>query len=148
MSGMMNYLLVIVLTLCPFCCVTSSSHDRINAFEPYFLQIIDGDIEFLTTHCRSSNDDFGNKTMTIHSSFSWKFRRNIGETTRFVCMFWWKTADGLIYKETEFDVFNQQIGDECGKNLFRTNRCFWSVTQSGFYFAKGQPSNWMFKHSW
>ena len=115
----------------------------------YRLEIIISEIEYLVAHCHSNDNDFGKQNLTINTSIYWKFRRNFFETSRFYCKFWWKTSDDLIYKETEFEVFNNHIADdECGNKLTKMNRCFWSVTQVGFYFAKGSPSSWMLKYPW
>ena len=147
MGDTVKYVFLIMLILYPFSVVRTSNQDTINAFEPYKLEIIDFEINSLVAHCRSKNNDFGAKILIINDEIHWEFRRDIGETTTFYCKFAWMTGD-KIFKETEFEVFNSHIADECGNKLTKTNKCFWSVSQVGFSFAKDSPSNWVLKQRW
>ncbi|CAH1422996.1 unnamed protein product [Lactuca virosa] len=112
------------------------------------MHIIDSEIQNLIVHVLSKDNDLGNYTMTINDEFHWDFRRNFGETTEFSGHFYWMTSDNQIYQEVEFSVFNNHIADECGNKLLKTNKCFWLVKSDGFYFAKGSPSDLMFKYTW
>ncbi|KAI3780503.1 hypothetical protein L2E82_10484 [Cichorium intybus] len=143
----MKQFFLIVLMLCVISFVSSSNSGEINILEPYTVHIIDWEIANLIVHVQSKDNDLGNHTMTIHDAFHWKFRRNFGETTEFIGNFYWMTLDNQVYQEVDFQVFNNDIADECGNKLSE-NHCYWFVTTVGFYFAKGSPSGWVLKYTW
>ncbi|KAJ0454041.1 putative plant self-incompatibility S1 [Helianthus annuus] len=136
-----NFLFLLVLTSYYVYFVTAS-------FETYNMEVIDGKIEHLTFHISSKDTDFGNKTMTTNGTFRWSFRRNIGETTSFRGEFFWMNADGTPLQEVDFTIFNNDVAAECGQDIRVDHNCFWLVTDTGFYFSKDTPGNWVFKYKW
>nr|XP_043626147.1 S-protein homolog 2-like [Erigeron canadensis] len=125
-----------------------NSFRPITSFEPYTVQVIDSRVDQLVVHVFSADDDLGNKTLGINDAFHWNFRMNSPETTSYKGEFFWMNPDGTPLKEVDFIVFDKNVAVECGQNIFKTNRCFWNVTDAGFYFAKDDPSNWKLKYSW
>ncbi|MFS7970325.1 putative plant self-incompatibility S1 [Helianthus anomalus] len=136
-----NFLFLLVLASYHIYFVTSS-------FETYTVEVIDGKIEHLMFHIASKDTDFGNKTMTINGTFRWKFRRNFDESTLYRGEFFWMNADGTPLQEVDFNIFNKDVARECGQSILVDHKCFWLVTDTGFYFAKDTPGNWVFKYKW
>lgn len=134
-------LLVLFVTLYHVYFVTAS-------LELYTMQVIDGNIKNLVAHISSNNKDFGNKSMTIHDAFHWSFRRDIDEMTRFRGEFLWMNPDNTVYRRANFHVFDNDVAVDCGESRLKDNKCFWLVTNTGFYFAKGKPAGWVLMFNW
>ncbi|KAJ0053101.1 hypothetical protein Pint_01603 [Pistacia integerrima] len=69
--------------------------------------------------CQSKDDDLGEHNLTAGAEFSWKFKNNFFERTRFWC-----------YKHADFDVF------WCSDDLYyRCNykNCTWIPKDDGIY---------------
>lgn len=83
---------------------------------------------------------------------TWKFRDDFFSDNNYNCWFAWfpKGASGL--KQASFSVFDVPIRNLCGTNLFKMNRCYWSITQKGFYFyydnEASSDDNGSLMHSW
>ncbi|KAL8258770.1 hypothetical protein R6Q59_026723 [Mikania micrantha] len=134
-----NFLLVLLLTLYHVYFVAAG-------LEPYTINVIDGKINHLVAHISSNDKDFGNKSMTIHDTFKWNFRRDVGEMIRFRGEFFWMNPDNTVYKEANFHVFDNDVAVDCGESRLKVNKCSWLVTDTGFYFAKG--IRWVFIYNW
>lgn len=136
-----NFLFVLLLAFYHVYFVTAG-------LEPYAIHVIDGKINNLVAHISSNDNDFGNKSMTIHNTFHWSFRRDVDETIRFRGEFFWMNPDNTVFKEANFHVFDNDVAVDCGESRLKVNKCFWLVTDTGFYFAKGIPFGWVFMYNW
>ncbi|XP_076886058.1 uncharacterized protein LOC143535797 [Bidens hawaiensis] len=141
MSHTTYFLFVSVLTLSHVYFVTSS-------FDPYWIQVIDGNIEHLAAHVYSTEDDLGNKTMTVKDAFHWNFRMNLRETTKFVGEFLWLDDDNTVLRKATFNVFDHAVARECGRSIIKQHKCFWLVTTNGFFFSKDNPISWVSTYNW
>nr|KAJ0218245.1 hypothetical protein LSAT_V11C300152740 [Lactuca sativa] len=113
--------------------------------EPYRITITNGNLPELVVGC----DDQG----TPGEQLSWKFRMNFWDTTSYNCRFYWfaNNTNDIRY-QVEVPVFNKDIIRLCGSDLFHMNRCYWYVTQTGFYYSNSNdpfPSdNWKIMKLW
>lgn len=126
------------------------NRNRNGFLDLYTVFIMDGEIDNLKVHCKSGDDDIGDKSLVVPQYFHWTFRMNIVGTTRFYCDFRWMTGNDTVLKEKTFDVFNMRIMFMCGER-FDVNNCYWLVRQDGFYFAnddKPFPDGWQFMFNW
>ncbi|CAA0816559.1 Plant self-incompatibility protein S1 family [Striga hermonthica] len=74
----------------------------------------------ITIHCYSSDDDLGTHQLTYGANFSWHFRTNLFDTTKFYCDFNTKYGSG------KYGVFTWKLSvDYCG------NFCIWIVVKVG-----------------
>ena len=87
---------------------------------------MDGEIDNLKAHCKSGDDDIGEKSLTVPQYFHWTFRMNIIGSTRFDCNFRWMADENTVLKDKTFDVFNIRIMYRCGER-FDVNNCYWLV---------------------
>ncbi|KAL3500519.1 hypothetical protein ACH5RR_039612 [Cinchona calisaya] len=79
---------------------------------------------------KSKDNDLGMHQLRIKDDFQWKFRMDIFESTVFKCEFRWDP------KNTSFAVFDSDLAYHgCGRKITKTNICYWSVKEDGFYFA-------------
>ncbi|MFS7962395.1 putative plant self-incompatibility S1 [Helianthus anomalus] len=123
-----------------------------KAISPYRITITNRDIPEVVVGC----DDLGGDTLSPGNSFSWRFRMNLLSTNQYNCRFYWlddKTHE--IQNYNTFTVFNEDFTqpDLCGIDIFfRTTRCYWYVTQNGFYFSKNNgsfpSSEWRMMYGW
>ncbi|KAM0020491.1 putative plant self-incompatibility S1 [Helianthus debilis subsp. tardiflorus] len=100
-------------------------------------------------HPQSADDDLGNRTVASRAYTHWSFCLNILLKTRYYAHFYWNS------KTAFFDVYNYGLGESyCtnGKEFTREQRCYWMVTEDGFYvtrhpeqFPEGGPTK---LHDW
>ncbi|PWA37856.1 plant self-incompatibility protein S1 family [Artemisia annua] len=124
--------------------------DRTKLKNLYTVFVMDGEIDNLKAHCRSGDDDIGEKSLTVPQYFHWTFRMNIIGSTRFICNFRWMADENTVLKDKTFDVFNIRIMYRCGER-FDVNNCYWLVRKDGFYFAKDDkpfPDGWQLLFNW
>ncbi|MFS7995402.1 putative plant self-incompatibility S1 [Helianthus anomalus] len=123
-----------------------------KAFNPYRIFITNRDVPKVVVGC----DDLGANTLTPGNSMTWRFRMNFESSNAYGCRFYWldDTTLGLRSYST-FTVFDESftMPDLCGHNaLLFTVRCYWLVTQDGFYFSNNNasfPSNqWQMMYGW
>ncbi|XAR48894.1 hypothetical protein NMG60_11031874, partial [Bertholletia excelsa] len=84
----------------------------------------------LKIHCRSKDNDLGERALNKDQEFSWKFKTNIFGTTLYWCNFTWGA------KFTSFDVFNKTVKPGCQDNIGIKMHCYWEVRSDGFYFSR------------
>ena len=117
----------------------------------YAVYITDGDVDNLMAHCKSGDDDLGDKKLTPNQYFHWMFRQNIILTTTFTCTYRWMVPDGTELKSVTFNAFDLEISILCGDE-YSINRCYWLVRKDGFYFSRDDqkpfPDGWKLMHTW
>ncbi|MFS7995420.1 putative plant self-incompatibility S1 [Helianthus anomalus] len=118
-------------------------------FEPYRITINNNNVPKVVVGC----DDIGGDILAPGNSISWKFRMTWYDTNQYNCRFYWlddKTLQILNYNT--FSVFDKSfMKDElCGYNAFAMSRCYWYITQDGFYFANDSYpwKDWQMMHGW
>lgn len=103
----------------------------------------------LTCHCQSKDTDFGYHFLLVDEEFKWKFHANLIGKTLYFCHFYWGNLDKSV------DVFNDNkrfpICDD--DNYFRVGKCYWLVTDDGFYSCKykcrsNHPADWNVVYYW
>ena len=124
---------------------------RINFWNVYEVYITDGDVDNLMAHCKSGDDDLGDKELTPNQYFHWRFRQNIFLTTVFFCTFRWMASDDTELKSITFNVFDVDMPIRCGDS-YSINNCYWLVRTYGFYFSmddkRAFPDGWTLLHVW
>ncbi|KAL0366606.1 UNVERIFIED_CONTAM: hypothetical protein Sradi_3550700 [Sesamum radiatum] len=75
--------------------------------------------ENITIHCYSSEDDLGIHTLPYAANFTWHFRVNIGETTKFYCDLMTRHGSG------NYAVFDLRLEDQCD------DYCLWLIQVYG-----------------
>ncbi|MFS7925831.1 putative plant self-incompatibility S1 [Helianthus anomalus] len=117
-----------------------------KVFEPFRITITNKDVPNVMMRC----DDLGGEVLKPGDSTSWKFRMNFFDSNRYGCRFFWVEGSN-IRKFSEFNAFDDEIHDLCMNGL-SMNRCYWYVSQNGFYYSNYNvsfPSSlWSLKHEW
>lgn len=103
-----------------FCSLVITTSDAIY-FREKVTVIIQGDIkdETIVAHCYSSDDDLGTHTLSSGQQFSFKFRVNLFQTTKFFCDFYTSHGSGT------YGVFTKAQERHCH------GYCVWYVKQDG-----------------
>lgn len=106
--------------------------------EPYRIYISNQNIEDdIMYQCNAP----GQTILHPGEIVTWKFRENLLSDNKYNCWFAWIPNTGGL-KHASFNVFDLHIRELCGTNLFRMNRCYWSITPSGFYFSYDNGTFW------
>lgn len=90
----------------------------------------------LTVHCKSKDDDLGQKGVAFQHSYQWHFKSNFAGTTRFYCYMWWQNVYG------SFDVYRASRDDE------RCATCLWKITTFGAFSHNEETSGWDLIYVW
>ncbi|KAM1358879.1 hypothetical protein PS1_046272 [Malus domestica] len=78
-----------------------------------------GENSTLTVHCKSKNDDIGEKVLALHDWFEFSFRPNVWDSTLYYCSFAWPNN----FKW--FDIYiDKRDRDDC-------RLCYYSVVPNG-----------------
>ncbi|KAJ0538546.1 putative plant self-incompatibility S1 [Helianthus annuus] len=129
----------------------ADSHKFLYIMDPFVVHITNAEIDNLMVHCKSNDDDLGDKNLIFEESFEFHFRQNFLFTTEFFCTFRSVTpyADRVI-KSTTVIVFDAYISARlCGDGDPRN--CYWSVRDDGFYVSKDNktfPDGWIQRGRW
>lgn len=117
-----------------------------SRYNVYITNNLPNDTNPLTLHCKSKDDDLGQRVLHKNEEFSFSFRRKIIiESTLYFCHFWWEQKDKSI------DVFNNHIAEkDCGRVNPDLMECYWKVQEDGFYFGAHRypPPEYWKKESW
>ncbi|KAI3925810.1 hypothetical protein MKX01_003369 [Papaver californicum] len=87
----------------------------------------------LTMHCKSADDDLGERTLAFETHWDWSFYVNFWETTLYWCNFWWD--DNGQPRQEGYQVFKVK-GDlnRCG------GTCNYYIRSDGIYgVTVGEP---------
>lgn len=122
-------------------------------FEPYRIFITNRDIETMIVQCQPGDDGSGPELLKPGDIMTWRFRRNLFDTNRYDCNFYWLKEGNQAMKSITLAVFNNRIAGMCGRNLFSMNRCYWIVTKYGFYLSKHNQTfpnlyDWQVMYVW
>ncbi|KAL7590299.1 hypothetical protein Lser_V15G36145 [Lactuca serriola] len=127
------------------------NRNRSNYLDLYAVYITDSEVDNLMVHCKSKDDDLGDKKLTPNQYFHWMFRQNFMLTTIFYCIFRWMTPDSKELKNATFNAFDIEVSILCGDE-YSINRCYWLVRKDGFYFSRDDnkpfPDGWKLMHTW
>ncbi|CDY22773.1 hypothetical protein IGI04_030874 [Brassica rapa subsp. trilocularis] len=101
-----------------------STNDVFNPFGKITVEIINdiGGTVSLPFHCKSKNDDFGDRSLQPGGSWSFSFKRQFFGRTLFFCSF--AFPNGIYY----FDIFRDHrdtAGDDWCQN------CVWKIRPTG-----------------
>ncbi|KAK4730594.1 hypothetical protein R3W88_023582 [Solanum pinnatisectum] len=99
-----------------------------NSVEVHIINALPPNSKPLALHCKSGDDDLGNKTIPMHDEFDIYFNEKLFGGTLFFCHFWWNS------KTIVFDVYNNHVSKNCGVKDIVTDECYWRVQEDGFYF--------------
>lgn len=121
MSIHKSCILLLVISICLSNGLTQVSD---AFFEKYFVNIINGfNDATIGAHCRSKNDDLGNKFIPVGGEFEWSFRNNFFGTTLFFCHIWWKEGH-ITYRAYWHD-------DKFERTLCGDGHCRWKADPQG-----------------
>ncbi|KAK8614897.1 hypothetical protein V6N13_068686 [Hibiscus sabdariffa] len=117
---------------------------RPNAlYTTWHVHVVNGlsNNKILLVHCKSADDDLGERHLTVGSESQWHFKQNIIGST----LFWCYVASESDHIFAKFNVFWED------RDLFyRCNgdNCIWIAKDDGIYL-KNIPDNIdEFKHHW
>ncbi|WMV44317.1 hypothetical protein MTR67_037702 [Solanum verrucosum] len=119
-----------------------------NNVEVHIINALPPNSKPLALHCKSGDDDLGNKTISTHDEFDIYFNEKLFGGTLFFCHFWWNS------KNIVFDVYNNHVSKSSEKDCGRLNpdlmECYWKVQEDGFYFGAHRypPPEYWKKESW
>lgn len=140
---------LLVLTWVDHVISNFDSQKKFFMLDPFDVHITDGEVDNLMVHCKSLDDDLGDKNLAPNQFFHWRFRQNFLFTTVFTCTFRSMTSDNQELKTLTFDVFDLMISTKCSADDPRN--CYWLVRNDGFYFSKENkpfPDGWDLKRKW
>ncbi|KAK1418783.1 hypothetical protein QVD17_27930 [Tagetes erecta] len=133
----------------PHCIRLEATPPSSKPFVPYRVTITNRDVPKVAVGC----DDLGGDVLEPGKFISWRFHMNFVDSNEYNCRFYWldeKTLDIRYY--SAFTVFDVKFEEHCGRDLLVTTRCYWYVTQGGFFFSDSNvtfPSvSWEKVHDW
>ncbi|KAL4324492.1 hypothetical protein GQ457_11G020060 [Hibiscus cannabinus] len=101
---------------------------------------LENNVPTLLLHCRSKDDDLGERAMYVGDDYKWDAKINVRHTTLFSCNAQWTKG-----KQRHFDAFTASRDEErCQKYH---NSCLWSVRSDGIYFSNDN-STWNNAYPW
>lgn len=155
MSFIIKHSLIIVLLSLSVLTWCSDAYFKVGNSKPFFLfdrydvYITNNEVDNLMVHCKSNDDDLGDKNLVPGQYFHWGFRQNFLFTTHFWCNFRSMTSDDQEIKSITFDVFDLYISTKCGPG--DPKHCYWLAKNDGFYFSmddKPFPDGWVLRKKW
>ncbi|KAL4384372.1 hypothetical protein GQ457_15G024810 [Hibiscus cannabinus] len=147
--NMQFFLLVLTTLMAANPSISTSSapaptKDQPNSlFSTWHIHVVNGlsNNKILLVHCKSADDDLGERHVTVGSETQWHFKQNIIGST----LFWCYVASDSDHIFAKFNVFWED------RDLFyRCNgdNCIWIAKDDGIYL-KNIPDNIdEFKHHW
>ncbi|KAI3858792.1 hypothetical protein MKW92_029414 [Papaver armeniacum] len=93
----------------------------------------------LTFHCKSADDDLGERSLAFDTAWGWSFRINFFDTTLYWCNFWWE--DNGKPRQEGFQIYK-------AKRDFKRCRyfCRYDVRSDGIYgFTGGMEPYLLYK---
>ncbi|KAI3885723.1 hypothetical protein MKX03_027913 [Papaver bracteatum] len=106
-----------------------------------------GDKVALDMHCRSNDDDLGQRTLHQGEEWHWNFRIAF-PSTHFWCDFrWYDDQDHRWYSGT-FDVYRASIGKYNKYIDFCDSNCMWSARRDGIYLYRRDRREWQKRNEW
>ena len=100
-----------------------------------------GNQMMLMVHCKSRDNDLGERNLSPGAEFQWKFKMNFFEKTLFWC--YWRPEKGN--RHANFDVFwkDDDLFYKCNyKN------CYWIAKDDGIYLKNIPEEYDEFRHKW
>ncbi|CAL1375448.1 unnamed protein product [Linum trigynum] len=99
----------------------SNAEEEEGIIEKTVVKVTNGLKVQLTAHCKSKDDDLGEKVLTTDGFFSWKFYPNVLPTTLYFCSFEWDGSGG----NKSFNIYVESRDDE------RCTHCQWTIYEKG-----------------
>lgn len=107
-------------------------------YHVYIINGFENHSKSLLIHCRSKQDDLGKHELKHGQEYTWSFKVNIDGSTLFYC----NIRQGKALKH--FVAFSAVVeGSDCAD----TGKCYWLVTEAGFYFSSDNFTWWR-KFGW
>ena len=109
-------------------------------FRTHYVRIVsnftDENIEY---HCKSEDDDLGQRILQPKKEWELSFKINFWGTTRFYCYFWYQNFNA------SFDVFDADVDVDldCGGD-----HCIWTAQKDGFYLLQIKRNENVKKYDW
>lgn len=119
--------------------LTSQSALDDKAFEKIRVHIVNGfQSETLQVHCKSKENDLGDRNIPVNQEFSWKFHINIWRSTLFFCDTRWSRG------HKRFDAFavRYALMDYCNGN------CVWKANETAIFLLDNHNQTYIELHSW
>ncbi|KAI3913160.1 hypothetical protein MKW98_007176 [Papaver atlanticum] len=102
--------------------------------------------DVLHMHCRSNDDDLGQRMLHQGEEWHWSFRAIPG-FTYFWCDFrWYDNWDHRWYNGT-FDAYHAN-GLKNKYKKYSAENCPWSARRDGFYLYRGDKKEWQKRDVW
>ncbi|KAI3961785.1 hypothetical protein MKW92_052399 [Papaver armeniacum] len=90
----------------------------------------------LTYHCKSANDDLGERSLAFDVAWSWDFYVNFWDTTLFWCNFWWD--ENGIPRQEGYQIYKAK------RDLRRCPRiCEYDIRSDGVYSYRGAYESYL-----
>ncbi|PIA28831.1 hypothetical protein AQUCO_06600035v1 [Aquilegia coerulea] len=133
--------LKVVVVIAVFCVLSELglSQSDINLY-PKTIHVIVmnslGPQNVLSVHCKSADNDLGQKDVVFNQQYEWSFKLQVFDRTLFWCNAWWYDHGKLVSKN--FDIFKAPDMDHsCGPSHTVCHRKF---QFDGIYFEKEDGS--------
>ncbi|MCL7046657.1 hypothetical protein MKW94_003816 [Papaver nudicaule] len=95
----------------------------------------------LTYHCKSADDDLGERSLAFKGEWLWSFFVNFWDTTLFWCNFWWVEDNGNPRHES-FQIYKAK------RDMRRCGAYCWRLVRSdGIYGLTGGGESYLL-HKW
>ncbi|KAK8635673.1 hypothetical protein V6N13_004398 [Hibiscus sabdariffa] len=123
---------------------SAPTEDRQNMlYQTWHVHAVNGlsSNKILLIHCKSRDDDLGERNLTVGNEFEWKFKTNAFGTT----LFWCFMASRSDHVHAKFNVFwdNEDLFYRCNwKN------CIWIAKDDGIYLKNIPEGYDEFRFAW
>ncbi|PIA31845.1 hypothetical protein AQUCO_04800027v1 [Aquilegia coerulea] len=88
-----SFMLVLVIALMSSTTTRPVSGLFIGKTYVYIINNLGPNIKF-NYHCKSADDDLGERSLNFNEEWHWKFQTNWFDTTLFWCNMWWTDTNG------------------------------------------------------
>ncbi|PIA62069.1 hypothetical protein AQUCO_00200212v1, partial [Aquilegia coerulea] len=96
----------------------------------------------MNIHCKSGDNDLGEKLLAYSETTSWSFKTNFFRTTLYWCNIDWVDENNRVFYKS-FQVYNARKVEISG-----CKDCFWSAKKNGIYFNKGVEPTHILIYTW
>lgn len=97
----------------------------------------------LLVHCKSKDDDLGEKNLSVGTEFNWSFTVNIWNTTLFWCYLRKPNAESMSFEAFWVEKQSIWLFYRCYKN-----NCIWTAKDDGIYLRDNPVNRDVLVHKW
>ncbi|KAI3862526.1 hypothetical protein MKX03_000816 [Papaver bracteatum] len=102
----------------------------------------------MNIHCRSNDDDLGQRMLRAGEEWEWKFSQSLIKNTHFWCDFRWYNKRDHCWNEGSVTVYEGNGWYDKFHKLC-ANHCWWSIRRDGIYLERAdRHGQWEKRGTW